>query len=70
MAACRELQNSQILMSWMPPPTTYLSTSGQIPKKLACCSFVQKPITHSTPARLYQLRSKTTISPAAGKCCM
>jgi hypothetical protein len=25
---------------------------------------------HSTPARLYQLRSKITISPAAGKCCM
>ena len=27
-----------------------------------------KPITRSTPARLYQLRSKMTISPAAGKC--
>ena len=29
----------------------------------------QKPMTCSTPARLYQLRSKMTISPAAGKCC-
>ena len=28
----------------------------------------QKPITRSTPARLYQLRSKITTSPAAGKC--
>ena len=28
---------------------------------------VQKPMTCSTPARLYQLRSKITISPAAGK---
>ena len=28
----------------------------------------QKPITRSTPARLYQVRSKMTTSPAAGKC--
>ena len=27
------------------------------------------PMTYSTPARLYQLRSKITISPAAGNCC-
>ena len=26
--------------------------------------WVQKPMTYSTPARLYQLRSKITISPA------
>ncbi len=31
-------------------------------------SSVQKPITRSTPARLYQLRSKSTISPPAGRC--
>ena len=31
---------------------------------------MQKPITRSTPARLYQLRSKMTTSPAAGKCGM
>ena len=37
----------------------------------ACApSSEQKPITRSTPARLYQLRSKITTSPAAGKCCM
>ena len=29
---------------------------------------MQKPITRSTPARLYQLRSNSTISPAAGSC--
>ena len=28
----------------------------------------QKPMTCSTPARLYQLRSNSTISPAVGKC--
>ena len=27
----------------------------------------QKPITRSTPARLYQLRSRITTSPAAGR---
>ena len=30
-------------------------------------SSVQKPMTRSTPARLYQLRSKRTISPAVGR---
>src|SRR5215813_9749712 len=30
--------------------------------------LVQKPMTHSTPARLYQLRSKMTISPPEGNC--
>jgi hypothetical protein len=43
---------------------------GQTWRKPSCCSFEQRPITYSTPARLYQLRSKITISPAAGKCCM
>ena len=37
-------------------------------RKRSVCSGVQKPITRSTPARLYQLRSKMTTSPAAGKC--
>ena len=31
-------------------------------------SAVQKPITRSTPARLYHERSNRTISPAAGNC--
>ena len=38
-----------------------------IARKRRCCSFEQNPSTYSTPARLYQLRSKITISPAAGK---
>ena len=29
---------------------------------------VQKPMTCSTPARLYQERSNRTTSPAAGRC--
>ena len=37
-------------------------------KNFFTCSSVQNPITRSTPARLYQLRSKITTSPAAGKC--
>ena len=37
----------------------------------ALVSFLeQNPMTYSTPARLYQLRSKIRSSPAAGKCCM
>src|SRR5205085_965504 len=42
---------------------------GQVSRNRLSSSFVQNPITVSTPARLYQLRSKITISPAAGKCC-
>jgi hypothetical protein len=36
-------------------------------QELLVLVIVQKPITRSTPARLYQLRSKMTISPCAGK---
>ena len=36
--------------------------------QITSASVLQKFITRSTPARLYQLRSKRTISPAAGKC--
>ena len=35
--------------------------------KRLCSSWVQKPITCSTPARLYQERSIRTISPAVGQ---
>src|SRR5215467_8696488 len=64
------LTSSQILISLIPPLTMYRSTSGHNSRNLRCCSLEQNPITRSTPARLYQLRSKITISPAAGKCCM
>ena len=46
------------------------SKSGASFRNLLASSSVQKPITRSTPARLYQLRSKITTSPAAGKCGM
>ena len=62
--------SSQYLSSTIPPSTMYFSTIGQSSRNLLCCSFEQKPMTFSTPARLYQLRSKITTSPAAGKCAM
>jgi hypothetical protein len=37
-------------------------------KSRSYCSLEQKPITRSTPARLYHERSKRMISPAVGKC--
>ena len=49
----------------------YFSISGtDLEKALVLLFGCTKPITFSTPARLYQLRSKMTISPAAGKCSM
>ena len=52
----------------MPESTIAFSTSGTASRNFFASSSVQKPITRSTPARLYQLRSKITTSPAAGKC--
>ena len=43
-------------------------TPGASSRKRSVCSSVQNPITRSTPARLYQLRSKITTSPPAGRC--
>ena len=64
------LTSSQYLRRMIPESTIAFSTSGTSSRKRSTCSSVQKPITRSTPARLYQLRSKITISPAAGKCGM
>ena len=44
------------------------SNSGHERRNSWSSSSVQKPMTRSTPARLYQERSKSTISPAAGSC--
>src|SRR5271169_5617488 len=66
---CSSLTSSQYLISRMPSSTMNSSNSGHTLRKRRCCASVQNPITYSTPARLYQLRSKITISPAAGKCC-
>ncbi len=54
-------------MRMMPASTIAFSVAGTISRKCADCSGLQKPMTGSTPARLYQLRSKMTTSPAAGK---
>ena len=43
------------------------SNSGQERRNSWYSASVQKPITRSTPARLYQVRSNRTISPAAGR---
>ena len=59
---------NQYLMSLIPERTSMRSNSGTERKNSSTSSSVQKSITRSTPARLYQLLSKSTISPAAGKC--
>ena len=62
------LTSSQYLSRMIPDSTMAFSTAGTCSRKRSVCSGVQKPMTSSTPARLYQLRSKITTSPAAGKC--
>src|SRR5580704_7318617 len=59
--------SSQNLMRMMPASVMYFSISGQMLRKRSASFSLTKPITFSTPARLYQLRSKMTISPPAGK---
>ena len=44
------------------------STSGAILQELPHLLLVGEPHHALDPARLYQLRSKITTSPAAGKC--
>ena len=51
----------------MPERVSIASNSGTLLANSSYSSSLQKPITLSTPPRLYQLRSKTTISPAAGR---
>jgi hypothetical protein len=52
----------------MPLSTMARSNSGTPRINRFTFSSLAKPITRSMPARLYQLRSQMTISPAAGKC--
>jgi len=61
------LTSSQYLRRMMPDSTISFSKSGTTFRKRFAASSGQKPITRSTPARLYQLRSKMTTSPAAGR---
>lgn len=62
------LTENQYLITTMPERTSIFSNSGHDRRNSSCSSGVQNPMTRSTPARLYQLRSKRTISPAAGSC--
>ena len=60
------LTSSQYLTSTIPERTSIRSSSGTWRKNSSTSASVQKPMTRSTPARLYQLRSNRTISPAVG----
>src|SRR5580692_5113380 len=60
------LTENQYLTRVKPERISICSNSGQLRKNSWYSASVQKPITCSTPARLYQLRSKRTISPAEG----
>ena len=62
------LTSSQYFSSRIPESAMAFSTPGTSPRNRSVSSGLQKPMTRSTPARLYQLRSKITTSPAAGKC--
>ncbi|MCY1310551.1 hypothetical protein D9M70_607510 [compost metagenome] len=56
----------QNLKNWISSCTIIFSKRGVCFRNCLCCSGVQKPMTRSTPARLYQERSNSTISPAVG----
>src|SRR5947209_16139035 len=62
------LMENQYFSKMMPERTSMRSNSGTEWKNSWYCSSVQNPITRSTPARLYQLRSNRTIAPQAGIC--
>jgi hypothetical protein len=58
------------LTRWIPLRTNMRSSSGASRRNSMYSRGSAKPITRSTPARLYQLRSNSTISPAEGRCAM
>ena len=62
------LTENQYLMSEIPDRSSMFSNCGQDRRNSSTSSSVAKPMTRSTPARLYQERSNRTISPAAGSC--
>src|SRR6266481_4757285 len=68
LACSSGLTSSQYFNRSTPDSTMAFSNPGITSRKCLACSSVQNPSTRSTPARLYQLRSKITTSPAAGKC--
>ena len=62
------LTENQYLRSRIPSSISISSNSGHCRRNREYSAGVAKPITRSTPPRLYQLRSSSTISPAAGRC--
>jgi len=66
---CSErVTENQNFVRCSPERTSMRSNSGASRMNSLYSVSVQKPITRSTPARLYQERSNMTISPAAGRC--
>jgi hypothetical protein len=55
------------LVTVVPDSTSISSNTGACRMKAAYSASVQNPITRSTPARLYQDRSNSTISPEVGR---
>ena len=55
------------MITWIPERTSIRSNSGHERMNSSYSASVQNFITRSTPARLYQERSNSTISPAAGR---
>jgi hypothetical protein len=62
------LTENQYLRSRIPSSTSSRSKIGHWCRNRWYSSFVQNPMTRSTPALLYQERSNSVISPAAGRC--
>ncbi len=62
------LTENQYLRSRIPSSTSIRSKIGHWRRNRWYSGWVQNPMTYSTPARLYQERSNSTISPAAGRC--
>ena len=58
---------NQYFSTMIPERVSMRSNSGTERKNSSTSCGVQKPITRSTPARLYQERSNSTISPPAGR---
>ena len=61
------VMENQYLIRMIPERTSMRSKSGTSWKNCSTWSGVAKPMTRSTLARLYQERSKSTISPAGGQ---
>ena len=59
---------NQYFKSLVPLRVSIFSNSGTISRTSRIPCSEQNPITRSTPDRLYQERSNSTLSPAAGRC--